>query len=124
MGKLKYKGYTGSVDYSAEDECLYGKVEGLHGTLISYEGQSIEEIKSDFEGAVDDYLESCKARGIEPAKPYSGKLLVRMPSVLHERIAQRAAETGMTINEWINRAMENEVTVHSIVASEPESHYQ
>ena len=24
MGLLKYKGYTGSVDYSEEDNCLYG----------------------------------------------------------------------------------------------------
>lgn len=27
MGLLKYKGYTGSVDYSEEDNCLYGKEE-------------------------------------------------------------------------------------------------
>lgn len=109
MGKLKYKGYTGSVDYSAEDECLYGAVEGLHGTLISYEGRSIEEIKADFEGAVDDYLESCKVRNIEPAKPYSGRILVRMPSELHEKIARMAAECGTTINDLINHAMKYQV---------------
>ena len=60
---LKYKGYTGSVEYSDEDKCLFGKVQGLHGTLISYEGTTIEEITKDFECAVDDYLESCKERG-------------------------------------------------------------
>ncbi|MDD6025249.1 MAG: type II toxin-antitoxin system HicB family antitoxin, partial [bacterium] len=38
MGMLKYKGYTGSVEYSDEDKCLFGKIQGLHGTLISYEG--------------------------------------------------------------------------------------
>ena len=25
MGYLKYKGYTGSVEYSEEDKCLFGK---------------------------------------------------------------------------------------------------
>lgn len=69
MGYLRYKGYTGSVEYSPEDGCLFGKVQGLYGTLISYEGNSVEEIKKDFEEAIDDYLESCKERGIEPAKP-------------------------------------------------------
>lgn len=69
MGYLSYKGYTGSVEYSPEDGCLFGKVQGLYGTLISYEGNSVEEIKKDFEEAIDDYLESCKERGIEPAKP-------------------------------------------------------
>ncbi len=48
------------MEYSPEDDCLFGKVLGLRGTLISYEGSSIEEIKHDFEQAVDDYLESCR----------------------------------------------------------------
>ena len=111
MGYLKYKGYTGSVEYSAEDGCLYGKVQGLHGTLISYEGNSVEEIKEDFEGAVDDYLQSCEERGIAPAKPYSGKLNLRMPSELHAAIAQAAHSSGTTINDFINRALENEVKI-------------
>ena len=29
MGQLKYKGYSGSVEYSEEDNCLFGKVLGL-----------------------------------------------------------------------------------------------
>ena len=28
MGYLKYKGYTGSVEYSEEDKCLFGKAQG------------------------------------------------------------------------------------------------
>jgi toxin-antitoxin system, antitoxin component, hicB family len=105
MGYLKYKGYTGSVEYSPEDGCLFGKVQGLHGTLISYEGESVEEIRQDFEGAVDDYLISCKERGIEPAKPYSGKLNLRMSSDLHAAIAKAASSSGTTINDFINRSM-------------------
>lgn len=107
MGTMRYKGYTGSVEYSAEDGCLFGKVLGLHGTLISYEGESIDEIRKDFEGAVDDYLVSCSERGIEPAKPYSGKLNLRMPSELHAAIASAAMSSGTTINEFINRSMRN-----------------
>ena len=105
MGYMKYKGYTGSVEYSPEDECLYGKVQGLFGTLISYEGESVEEIKKDFEGAIDDYLESCERRGITPAKPYSGKLNLRMPSELHAAIATAASTCGTTINDFINKSM-------------------
>ncbi len=110
MGYLKYKGYTGSVEYSQEDGCLFGQVQGLHGTLISYEGESVEEIRKDFEGAIDDYLISCKERGITPAKPYSGKLNLRMPSELHAAIANAANAAGTTINEFINRSMRS--TLH------------
>ena len=109
MGYMKYKGYTGSVEYSQEDGCLFGKVQGLHGTLISYEGNSVDEIREDFEGAVDDYLMSCEERGIEPAKPYSGKLNLRMPSELHEAIAVAASSAGTTINDFINQSLTNVV---------------
>lgn len=105
MGYMRYKGYTGSVEYSPEDDCLFGKVQGLHGTLISYEGESVEEIRKDFEGAIDDYLLSCEERAIVPVKPYSGKLNLRMSSELHAAIAQAAAAAGTTINDFINRSM-------------------
>lgn len=109
MGYMKYKGYTGSVEFSEDDDCLFGKVQGLHGTLISYEGSTVNEIRRDFEGAIDDYLESCAERGIEPAKPYSGRLVVRMASDLHSRVAALADATNTTINEIINRAVSREV---------------
>lgn len=108
---MKYKGYTGSVEYSPDDDCLFGQVQGLHGTLISYEGESVEEIKRDFEGAVDDYLVSCAERGIDPAKPYSGKLNLRMSSELHAAIAMAASSAGTTINDFINRSMSGVVNL-------------
>ena len=89
----------------------YGKMQGLHGTLISYEGNSVEEIKEDFEWAIDYYLQSCEERGIEPAKPYSGKLNLRMPSELQAAIAQAAHSTGTTINDFINRSLENKLKI-------------
>ena len=63
MGLLKYNGYTGSVDYSEEDNCLYGKVLGMSKDMITYEGQDVNELRRDFEGAIDDYLALCKANG-------------------------------------------------------------
>ena len=53
---IEHKGYYGSVDYSAEDDILFGSVIDVRG-LISYEGKSIDELKADFEEAVDNYLE-------------------------------------------------------------------
>ena len=43
MDYLEYKGYKGSVEYSKEDNCLFGKVQGLSKELITYEGQTLEE---------------------------------------------------------------------------------
>lgn len=109
MDYLEYKGYRGSVEYSKEDNCLVGKVLGLNKALILYEGQTLDELRHDFEKGIDDYLEGCKADGIEPCKPYSGRLNLRMTSELHSRIAAYAASRGTTINELINRAIEKEL---------------
>ena len=67
MDYLEYKGYKGSVEYSMEDNCLFGKVQGMSKALILYEGQTLDELRKDFEEGVDSYLEGCKADGIEPA---------------------------------------------------------
>ena len=57
MGQLKYKGYAGSVEYNEEDNCLFGKVLGLKKDCITYEGETISELKSDFEGAIAKIVE-------------------------------------------------------------------
>ena len=62
---LSYKNYNGTVEFSKEDNCLFGKVIGIK-SLISYEGASVKELEQDFHNAVDEYLEDCKERNIEP----------------------------------------------------------
>ncbi len=109
MDYLEYKGYKGSVEYSKEDDCLFGKVQGMSKDLIAYEGQTLAELRKDFEDGIDSYIEGCKADGVEPAKPYSGKLNLRMSSELHSRVAAFVAATGTTINDFINRAIKNEL---------------
>lgn len=63
MEFLNYKGYIGSVNYSVEDDCLYGKVMGLSKNItIIYEGKSIGELRTDFENAVDSYMNDCEKK--------------------------------------------------------------
>ena len=63
-----YKGYTGSVEYSPEDKCLFGEVQGIR-SLILYEGQTLEELEADFRDAIDDYLELCAENHYTPERP-------------------------------------------------------
>ena len=105
MGYLKYKGYTGSVEYSEEDKCLFGKVQGLTKDSITYEGNTVEELTKDFEGAVDDYLRLCEANGIKPRKPYNGVLNVRLTPEIHSGAAMAAKKAGITINAFIKNAV-------------------
>lgn len=111
MGNLKYKGYIGSVEYSEEDSCLFGKVLGMSKDCITYEGETIDDLKRDFEGAIDDYIASCKARGDEPRKAFSGTLNIRISPEIHSRIAVLAQEAGTTINSFIKSALENQLNL-------------
>lgn len=79
--------------------------------LISYEGKDVDELRKDFEGAIDDYISSCKARGIEPRKPYSGNLNVRLTPEIHSRIAAMAQQTGTTINGFIRQTLAKAVGI-------------
>ena len=54
---VEYKGYIGSIEYSESDKVFFGKVLGIK-SLISYEGNNIDELTQDFHEAIDAYLES------------------------------------------------------------------
>mgnify|MGYP003296860371 CR=1 FL=1 len=61
-GLLEYKGYQGTIEYSVEDNIYFGSITGIR-SLISYEGQSKDDLKANFEVAVDEYLEFCAIVG-------------------------------------------------------------
>ena len=105
MGRLHYKGYYGNAEYSEEDKCFMGHTLGLRRTCIIYEGDSVESLRKDFEESIDEYLEDCAREGIEPEKPYSGNIILRMSSELHRNAAEKAANLGISLNEFIKRAV-------------------
>lgn len=107
MGRLRYKGYVGTVEYDEEDGSLTGKVLGLRRDGILYEGSSVKEITEDFHQAVDHYLQTCKDLGIKPERPYSGKLVLRITPTLHGQAAEKASTIGVSLNEWISQAIQN-----------------
>lgn len=59
---MQYKGYVGSVEFSEEDEILFGKIQGIR-SLISYEGKNEQELLEEFHAAVEEYLETSEAEG-------------------------------------------------------------
>ncbi len=90
MDYLEYKGYNGAVEYSKADNCFLGKVLGMSKDLILYEGNTIDELRADFEVGIDNYIAGCVADGIEPRKPYSGTLNIRISPEIHSKIAMLA----------------------------------
>ena len=105
---LKYRGYTTVIEFSAEDQMLYGKIEDIRD-LVNFLGENAAEIEQAFHEAVDDYLDFCKDVGKEPEKPYKGSFNVRIPSELHRAAVIKAREAGLTLNGFVETALREKV---------------
>jgi predicted HicB family RNase H-like nuclease len=101
---LEYNGYTGSVEYSAEDECLYGKLLNIRD-LVNYEAEDVKSLKAEFEAAVDDYLVTCEELGKAPDKPYKGVFNVRVSPQIHRDLDILAARTGESLNKVVGEGL-------------------
>ena len=102
---IEYKGYIGSVRFSAEDDVFHGKLQGIRD-LVTYEGTDVASLKQSFSEAIEDYLETCKKRGKTPEQPYRGSFNVRVGRELHKRAAVFATEHNQKLNSVVSEALE------------------
>jgi len=105
---LKHKDFLGSVAYSADDDCFFGKIIGTTD-LVTFEGDSVNSLKSAFQEAVEDYLILCKEVGKEPQKKYKGSFNVRISPELHKNAAILASRKGLSLNAFVEKAIYEEV---------------
>ena len=114
MDKLNYKGYLGTIQFSEDDNCFYGKVLGMNRTCITYEGENASELFEDFKGAIDMYLEHCQTKGKNPEQPYRDMLNVFIPSEIHIKALSYAENHGTNIDDFILDSIERRLEVAEI----------
>lgn len=56
---LNYKGYTAEPVYSEEDKLFTGHLIGIQD-LVNFHSETLETVETEFQNAVNDYLEFCK----------------------------------------------------------------
>lgn len=110
--KIIYKDFIGTVHFSSKDVLFYGKIDGIDD-LVTFEGQSVEELKSAFEEAVEDYIQLCEEAGKKPGKSFKGSFNIRIDPQLHSRASKLATLKGKTLNQFIKEAIEKEVNSFS-----------
>lgn len=101
---LQYKDYVGSVIFSEKDATFHGKIIGLKA-LITFEGDTVAKLTTDFHNAVDEYLTYCEEHEKEPEKPYKGSFNIRIGADLHRRVAMQANLRGMSLNSYVEEAI-------------------
>jgi predicted HicB family RNase H-like nuclease len=101
---MEYKGYFAKVAFDEEANIFHGEVINLRD-VITFEGETVNELKQAFHDSVDDYLAFCAERGEDPEKPYSGRFVVRVEPELHKIIAIEARKRGQSINALVTEAL-------------------
>ena len=99
-----YKGYTPTIWLESDDHAFHGVVEGVRDT-IHFTGQSVDELETAFHDSVDAYLHMCAEDGVNPEKPFSGKLAFRTTPEHHRMISEAAAAEARSINQWMDDAL-------------------
>jgi len=106
MNTMTYKGYTARIEFDERDNIFVGRVLGVKA-IIGFHGETVAELRTDFEAAIDFMIEDCKARGETPEKPYSGKLMLRVPPEVHAHAAMMAEAHGKSLNQWAAEVLGN-----------------
>jgi predicted HicB family RNase H-like nuclease len=97
---MEYKSYIGTVTFDEDAELFHGEVINLND-VITFQSDTVEGLKREFQASVDDYLEFCEERGERPDKPFSGKLTLRIDPDLHRELYIKSRKENKSLNSWI-----------------------
>jgi len=104
---FEYRGFYGSVEYSLEDKCFHGIIVGIRD-LVTFEGDTIQELEKAFHEMTDDYIIDCEILGKKPVQ-YKGSFNIVIPPELHKRAALIADRKGISLNDFVEKAITSEL---------------
>jgi predicted HicB family RNase H-like nuclease len=105
---LEHKGYTGTVEFNAEDEVFFGKLNGIRD-VVSFEADSVIKLKKAFKDAVEDYIETCSKLGKDPDKEFKGSFNVRIKPRLHRLAVIKSTAMKISLNQFVEQVIAKEV---------------
>ncbi len=97
---MQYKGFVGHAEYDDEAGIFHGEVINV-AHVITFQGKTVSQLKKAFIGSVDVYLDFCKKEHIEPARPYSGNLIIRATPELHRELSIQAKRSHKSLNSFV-----------------------
>jgi predicted HicB family RNase H-like nuclease len=102
---MTHEGYLATLEFDDQAGVFHGRVVNARAVL-TFEGVSTDELRTAFADTIADYMDWCAERGVEPEKPYSGTLSLRITPELHRHIAEQAAKAGESVNQFITEQLE------------------
>jgi predicted HicB family RNase H-like nuclease len=105
---MEYKGYMAEVTFDDEAQVLHGEVVNTRD-VITFQAETVADLKREFEKSVDVYLRFCKEIGQEPEKPFSGKFVVRLSPDAHRKAYLAAKRAGKSLNTWVSEVLDEKL---------------
>ena len=106
MTTMKHGPYVARIDYDPEIEEFVGEVVNTSDT-ITFQGLSAPALKKEFARSVAEHVAFCQRNGIEPGRPYSGRIPLRIPVDLHRNLDANAALLGVSLNAYITKTLKD-----------------
>ena len=69
---MAYKGYLAHITFDEQANLLHGEVINIRD-VVTFQGQSVDELRQALADSVEDYLAFCAERGEAPDQPFSGR---------------------------------------------------
>ena len=104
MSLLRHGDYVARVGYDPEIDKFFGEVINT-ADVITFYGASVAELHREMAASIEAHLNACRAAGVEPGRPYSGRFQLRLDPAEHARVAAAAAAAGKSMNAWVAEAL-------------------
>ena len=102
---MEHNGYEASVTFDNEAGIFHGELVGIRD-VVTFQGESVEELRQAFRESVDDYVSFCRERGREPEIPFTGHIPVKISPEAHRAAAEAAKYEGKTLETWLSEIIE------------------
>lgn len=101
-------GYRAVVKYDPDIDMFRGEFVGLNGGADFY-APDVEGLRREGIVSLRVFMEACREAGISPVRTFSGKFQARVTAELHLRSTEAAAARGISLNQFVQHAMEREL---------------
>jgi len=99
-----YKGYEARPEFDESASIFYGEVLNTRD-VITFQGNSVDELQKAFEDSVEDYLAYCAERGEAPEQPATEPYVVELNPGLKTQVFTAAKLEGKSPDEWVRHVV-------------------
>jgi len=97
-------GVKAVVTYDPDIRMFRGEFVGLNGGADFY-ATDVEGLEREGRISLKVFMDVCREDGVEPVKQFSGRFNVRISPELHASIVAAAEASGMSLNQWVEKAL-------------------